>query len=175
YNTGKHDGSIYSQIYLGCLMISGGCRLFSIREPLVLKDIQMSGDQQNSYRDTIARKWKDYKVVDGGMPSVINVVLDALKDANALDQQSVYSIFNRIYSLTFPHWILDYKANKAFPEAIGLIVGMNPSRNENFKKLSIINRFRIHGKYFASATIGLVTPAVLFKKYKNKVYKLFKK
>src|SRR5207302_9013210 len=36
FNTSKHDGSIFAQLYLGCLMIANGCRLFSIEKPLVL-------------------------------------------------------------------------------------------------------------------------------------------
>ena len=151
YNTDKHDGSIYSQIYLGCLMVSHGCRLFSIKEPLILKDIYMVGKNQNSYRDKIARKWKDYRIVDGGMPSVINVVISAVRDAGVLNQASVYTVFNRVYSLTYPHWILDYKSNGAIPEAVGLMVGMSPAKNANFSTLNI---FKTESGYLVS-TISL--------------------
>ena len=56
YNTDKHDGSIYAQMYLGCLMVANGCRLFSIKEPLVLKDIQMDGKARSSYKDKISQE-----------------------------------------------------------------------------------------------------------------------
>lgn len=175
FNTDKHDGSIYSQIYLGCLMVSSGLRLFSVKEPLVLKDIYMDGKFRHSYRDRIAKKWKDYHVVDGGMPSVINVVINAVRDAGVLNQASVYSSFNRVYSLTYPHWILDYKSNNAVPEAVGLMVGMNPHKNSNFKLLNFYNKTRIYTKYFLSTFIGFITPVFIFKKLKNAIYKFFKK
>lgn len=175
YNTDKHDGSIYSQIYLGCLMVSSGCRLFSVKEPLILKDIYMDGKFRHSYRDRIAKKWKDYHVVDGGMPSVINVVFNAIKDAGVLNQASAYTAFSRVYSLTYPHWILDYKSNGALPEAVGLMVGMNPRKNKNFSYLNLYNKVRIYFKYFFSTVIGFITPVFIFRKLKNKVYQFFKK
>ena len=175
YNTDKHDGSIYSQIYLGCLMVSSGLRLFSIKEPLILKDIYMNGKFRHSYRDRIAKKWKDYHVVDGGMPSVINVVLKAIEDSGLLNQSSVYTIFNRVYSLTYPHWILDYKSNGALPEAVGLMVGMNPFKNANFGLLNLYNKVKIYFKYILSTIIGFLTPVVIFKRFKNAVYEYFKK
>ena len=39
YNTDKYDKSIYAQMYLAVLMIASGCQLFSIKEPLVIKDL----------------------------------------------------------------------------------------------------------------------------------------
>jgi glycosyltransferase involved in cell wall biosynthesis len=175
YNTEKHDGSIYSQMYLGCLMISSGCRLFTINEPLVLKDLNIGGRMFHSYRDKLARKWKDYKIVDGGLPSVINVLISAFRDAKVLDQAIIFTLFKRIYSITFPHWILDYKSNKAFPEAVGLIVGLNPLRNKNFRLLNIFNGIFIFCIYFFASFFALLTPSYLFTKFKNRVYKFLKK
>ena len=147
YNTEKHDGSIYAQMYLGCLMVADGCSLFSIEEPLVLKDLQMEGKFRSSYKERLARKWSDYKVVDGGLPSVMNVLISSFRDAGVLDQNIVRKIFGRIYTITLPHWILDYKANKALPEAFGIIAGLNPFRNQNFKLLNFFNRIEILLRY----------------------------
>lgn len=56
FNTAKYDGSIYAQMYLGVLMIASGNSLFSIKEPLVLKDLLLEGKFRSSYRDRIAKK-----------------------------------------------------------------------------------------------------------------------
>lgn len=175
HNTAKYDGSIFSQMYLGVFMIAKGARLFSIYEPLVLKDILLDGIFRHSYRDRIAKKWSEMKVVDGGIPSVINVLLSALSDADLLTNQRAYQIFSRIYRITFPHWILDYKENGALPEAIGLIIGLNPLRNQNFKKLIWRNRLAILFFYVCSVVLGLCTPVVLYKKLKQRLYTFFKK
>ena len=175
YNTDKYDGSIYSQMYLGSLMISSGCTLFSIREPLVIKDLLLEGKVSNSYRDNIAKSWKEFRKVDGGLPSVMNVLINALTDSGAFTQKRIKFIFTRMYSVTYPHWILDYKENSAFPEAVGLILGMNPIKVKNFKKLTIFNRISIFIIYLSSSFFALLTPVFVFKKIKGKLYRYFKK
>ena len=175
HNTDKYDGSIYTQMYLNCLMVAKGCRLFSIIETLVLKDIVVGEIHRNSYRDVIAKKWKSFKLVDGGLPSVINVLFAAFQDAGVSSQAIKYSIFKRIYSITFPHWILEYKSNKALPEAVGLIGGLYPYRNKKFSELNWFNRVRIFFIYMASSCLGILMPVYVFKKVKSRVYKWLKK
>jgi glycosyltransferase involved in cell wall biosynthesis len=174
YNSGKFDGSVFAQMYLGVLMVAGGCRLFSIHEPIVLKDLRIEGKMSNSYRETLARKWKDYKVVDAGLPSVINVLINGFRDAGTLNQQATYKIFKKIYTITFPFWILDYKSNKAFPEAIGLISGLNPVKNKNFKSLNLFNRVRVYSFYAFSSSMGIATPVTIFNNLKTRVYNYLK-
>lgn len=175
YNTSKYDGSIYAQMYLGVNMIANGASLFSIYEPLVLKDMLLDGIFRKSYRDRIAKKWSDFRVVDGGLPSVINVLIGALRDSDTLSQERAFYIFRRMYSITFPHWILDYKENNAFPEAVGLIVGLNPLRNINFNALRFWDRLLIFVLYVCLSIIGLLTPVFLFKRFKQSLYTFFKK
>jgi len=175
YNTSKFDGSIYSQMYLGVLMVASGCRLFSIKEPLVLKDLLLEGKFRNSYRDRIAKSWKDYKVVDGGLPSVMNVLINALKDSNTLSQSRILYIFKRMYTVTYPHWILDYKENNALPEAVGLMAGMKPSRNNNYNLLNTGGKIIISFIYLISSFFAFLMPVAIFNKVKPQLYKYFKK
>lgn len=175
FNSNKHDGSIYAQMYLGCLMVASGYRLFSIHEPLVIKDIMLEKIQRNSYKDTIPKNWKEYRVESGGLPSVMNVLIDAFRDAGVLKQSLIYSIFKRIYTVTFPFWIVDYKYNGSFAAAVGLIDGLNPRRNQNFQLLSFLNRLKIWSYYILFSLGGLLTPAKLFNRFKNKLYKRIKR
>ena len=175
YNTDKYDGSIYAQMYLGVLMVASGCTLFSLKEPLVLKDLLLDGKFRNSYRDRIAKKWNDYKIVDGGLPSVMNVLINALKDSNTISQSRILYIFKRMYTVTYPHWILDYKENNAIPEAVGLIVGMHPKRNLNFDLLSSGNKIIISLLYLLSSFLGMIMPVFIFAKIKPSLYNFFKK
>jgi len=175
FNTAKFDGSIFIQVYIACMMIASGCKLFSIKEPLVIKDIMAGEEHRNSYRDVIARRWKDYKVVDGGMPSIINVLISSFSEAGVLTQPVIYSIFLRIYGSSYPHWLLDYRSNKAFPEAIGLMVGLYPSKNKHYSKLSFFNKIRIYSRYLFSTLIGIITPVFIFRRLKSTLYKWRKK
>lgn len=170
FNTDKMDGSIYCQIYLGCLMIAKGCTLFSIKEPLVVKDILLDGKFRHSYRDRIAKKWKDFKLVDSGLPSVMNVIIESFKDADIINQSLVYKVFKKIYSATYPFWIVDYKSNNAFPEACGLILGLFPPKVKNYNLLSTTNKLRIIIIYFIYSIGGLLMPVFIFKKITNWLY-----
>jgi hypothetical protein len=174
YNTDKYDGSVFVQIYLAVLMISKGSPLFCIDQPLVIKDILIDGKFRHSYRDRIAKKWKNYKRVDGGLHAVIMVLVAALKDAQSLTQKRLIYIFKRIYGITFPHWILDYKSNQALPEAVGLTVGLFPTKNQDFKLLNEFNKIRLLSIYFSRAIIALMTPVFIFNHLKHKLYAFLK-
>lgn len=174
-NTDKHDGSVYAQMYLGCLMVAKGNSLFSIQEPLVIKDLLIDNKFRQSYRDTIAKSWKNYKKVRGGLPSVIHVLISSFRDAGVLNQDIIYKIYKRIYSVTFPFWIQDYKSNKALPEAIGLIHGLYPPDTEDFRLLNFSNRFKLIAVYIFSSAAGLLIPNFLFKKLQTKLYQWMKK
>jgi glycosyltransferase involved in cell wall biosynthesis len=175
YNTAKHDGSIYAQMYLGIIMIAQGCRLFSIKEPLVVKDIDGDNSARGSYLDTLARKWKDYKVVDGGLPSVTRVLISAIEDVNQYDSAIGYKIIKRIYTVTYPFWILDYKKNGAFVEAVGLSKGLYPGRNDNLKKINRVQRLKVHMWYNLSTVGAFLMPVALFDRLKSFLYKRAKK
>jgi abequosyltransferase len=175
YNTSKHDGSIYAQMYLGCLMISSGCRLFSIERPLVIKDLEVDGKERKSYKDTLARKWKDYRAENGGLPSVIHVLISAFTDAGNISQDVIYHIFKRIYTFTYPYWILDYKNNGAFPAAVGLVSGMRPARNADFNLLSFGNKLKLRSFYSVASVAALCIPSSLFMKMKQRLYRFAKR
>ncbi|RYE58777.1 MAG: glycosyltransferase family 2 protein [Sphingobacteriales bacterium] len=175
FNSSKHDGSIYAQMYLGSLMVAAGCRLFSIHEPLVIKDIVLDKIQRNSYKDTLPKSWKEYRVADGGLPSVMNVLIDAFRDAGVLQQSLIYSIFKRIYTVTFPFWIVDYKENGSFAAAFGLVSGLKPGRNKNFALLNGANRFKIRVFYNLMSITAMCTPVFLFNMMKQKLYRYLKK
>lgn len=175
YNTDKYDGSIYAQIYLAVLIISKQYRLFSVKEPVVIKDILIDGSERNSYRDTLARSWKQYKKVDGGLPSVIHVLYSAFIDAGVYSEKIGYKIFKKIYLTTVPFWVMDYKQNRAFPEAIGLIHGMFPPNINHFMSLSFLSRLKIASIYVFASGAAILFPTFIFKKLRTGLYNYFKK
>lgn len=175
FNTPVYDGSVFAQLSLGCLMIAKGCNLFSIEKPLVMKDLLIKNLRTIGYRDTLAKTWKEYKKVDAGMPSVINSLIRAFRDAGVLNQSIIYRIHRKIYGLTYPHWLLDYRSNKAYPEAVGLSKGMKPSGIVTYPLLSAWNKTRINLLYYTSTVFGLTAPVYLYNKLKVRVYAFLKK
>jgi hypothetical protein len=105
----------------------------------------------------------------------MNVLIDAFRDAGVLTQPRIYAVFKRIYSITYPFWVLDYKSNGALPAAVGLLQGLIPSRNENTRLLNVFNRTKIWGWYIIASTAGLITPVALFKSLKHWLYNKLKR
>jgi glycosyltransferase involved in cell wall biosynthesis len=175
YNTNRHDGSIYAQIYLASYIIALGNRLFSIKETVVIKDLIVDEIKRDSYRDKIATTWKQYRKVDGGLPSVIHVVIEAMQDAGVYNKKVGYRIFKKIYFTTLPFWIIDYKSNGAFPEAIGIIHGLYPPGIKDFSRLNIFGKIKICLLYAGSCLSALVFPVFVYKRVKGVLYNAVKR
>ncbi|PCH99091.1 MAG: hypothetical protein COB85_00760 [Bacteroidetes bacterium] len=173
YNTSKHDGSIYSQMYLGVLMITSGCRLFTVEKPLVLKDMHFKDGsfRWSYYRDGLPKNWKEYRVMDGGLPSVANVLITAVEDAtNSSESDIAFRILKRIYSITFPFWVIQYKKYGSYAAAVGLISGLYPPRISSYVKINITQKISLISIYLSVSVAGLAFPSVLFEKVKTKLY-----
>jgi glycosyltransferase involved in cell wall biosynthesis len=174
FNTDQFDGSIYVQIYLATTMIASGCRLFAIERNMVLKDITIGSEKANSYLDFIPKKWSEYRANDGGMHSVINVLTNSIEMSGELSTKDRYTIYRKIYSTTYPYWILDYKQNGAFPAAVGLIEGMFPTKSNQFVKLNLYYQIRLGLLYVIVSIAALLTPVKIFNIFKERLYKKLK-
>lgn len=170
YNSDIHDGSIYSQMHLGMSMIINGCYLFSIDKPMVGKDIVFKDTKPYSFRDNLVRSWLKFKVVDGGLPSVIRVILSAIELSGKGNSKSYFTVFYKIYSRTLPYWIFEYKRNRAKPSALGLILGMYPGKNPDFKRINLQARINIYFLYLFASLSAFIIPHQLFFKYVDRLY-----
>jgi hypothetical protein len=146
-----------------------------LEKPHVLKDIRMDGSMANSYRDVLIRKWKNYKQLDGGMPSVIRVVCEGFRDAGKNSRAVIYRVISDIYRYTFLYWLLDYRQNGAFVSAYGLTRGLRPGRIEQMKELNLWQRIKVRFWHFSSSVVGLLMPVFIFRSLKNRIYRLIKR
>lgn len=172
FNSDVHDGSIYAQMHLGMTMIIGGSILFSIKEPVIGKDIIIDKVVPNSYKDNLIRNWAEFKIVDGGLHSVIKVIISALELNRVGSKNNLYYVFKRMYSRTFPYWIFNYKRNKALPSAVGLVLGLLPTSNSDFYKLTLLNKSKIFALYFIVSFVSILVPSRIFFLIEKKLYKI---
>jgi glycosyltransferase involved in cell wall biosynthesis len=171
YNTSKHDGSIYAQMYLGLLMIASGCTFFTIAKPFILKDISDSKGLKamETYKSKLAKSWKSYEKGDGGLPSVSHVLISAMEDASdQKDKTIAYKILRRIYGVTFPYWIIQYKAYGSIYASLGLIHGLYPPSTINWIKIDFIGKVRLMALYITMSIAGIILPISIFKRYEKK-------
>lgn len=175
YNTDKMDGSIYTQIYLSCLPIAQGENLFCIREPLVIKDILPEAQDRIAYNDILPRTWSTFKLLDGGLPSVMSVVLSVFRDTGTITQAIYFKAFRKIYLTTLPYWIQEYKKQKALPAAVGIFLGVKPKAMPWIDELNIWNRLKITVYYIGMSVSSLLFPGFLFEKIRPTIYSWIKR
>lgn len=175
-NTAAFDKSVYVQIYLAIAIIAQGGRLFTYKEPLVLSNIRVQDTKANAFRDTIPRAWKDYKKLDGGLPSYAGVTYKALQHFGDHSKAQIgYNILNRIYKFTYPYWLLNYRKDNAFVSSVGMIEGLQPKSFDFYKELRWGHKLKINSAYALASVAGIVTPLFLFDKLKERVYRMAKR
>lgn len=176
YNTDAYDRSIYVQIYLATAIIANGGKLFTFAEPLVRKDIRVNDQIANSYRDTLPRKWKDFRPLDAGLPSYSKVAFIGITAQNPIGKHQIaYKILKRIYLFTYPFWLIDYRHNKAFVASIGLAKGLTPPKFAFYKTLRFTDMAKIHTIYLLGSFAGLLMPVWMFNRLKKSFYSIAKK
>jgi glycosyltransferase involved in cell wall biosynthesis len=174
-NTSKADGSVFVQMYFAARIITEGGRFFMYNEPLIIKDIRIDGSMANSYRDTLMKKWSEFKPIDGGLKQVVWAVIEGFKDAGADIKTVTYKVLKNIYRITVPYWLIDYRSNGSFVGAVAMAKGVNPSGFTQYITLDIFQKIKIKGYYYFSILIGFLVPVFVFKKLKPAIYKLIKK
>ncbi len=173
-NTTKFDGSIYVQIYLATLIIIRGGKLFTFKEPLVLKDIRVNNDIANSYLDTLPRKESEYKLLDAGLPSYAYVCAMAFKDADLDEKAYYYKVIKRIYLFTYPFWLFDYRKNDAMVAARGLANGLKLESFKGYDQFNSFSKLKLKCYYNISTCLGLNIPVVIFTRLKKLLYQIAK-
>lgn len=178
FNVAKHDGSIYAQMYLSLLMIASGCKLFTIAWPMVIKDIGDVGGNVawSYYKHGLPQSWSEYKVMDGGLPSVSHVLISATRDAlHSENELLAYRILKRIYCVPFPYWIMKYKKYGSLAAAVGLIHGMFPPGIPTWNTIGFTNKLKVLNFYLIISIGGLLLPTRLFEKFEPKLRSFIKR
>lgn len=177
FNTDKHDGSIYSQMYLGLFMIANGCSLFTIKEPLVLKDILFEDGsfRWSAYRDGLPKNWKEYRNFKSGLLSVMNVLICACIDSQIENLNFIYKIMKRMYTVTYPYWVVQYKHYGSFAASWSLIKELRPHKNKYFNRMNIIQKIKISSHYLVFTILALLIPYKIFNHLQKRLHKLVRK
>lgn len=172
YNTSKHDGTVYVQMYLGARIIAAGGVLATIDVPLVAKDVVVGGVDTSSYRDTLKRDNSKFMKKAGGLNAVAGVVCDAILPYVAPDQRRNYaiSIYQQILTKTYAHWLHQYRKDGVYKAALNLALGCAPSDLMRFGYKDAMTHIRILPTYLFVTSIGLFAPLWLLDRLKAQLY-----
>src|SRR5207249_4986562 len=114
------------QMYLGCRILAAGGRLLGIDEIVVLKDIQIPGEQVDSYatRPVV----KNCSINERRLPlcQYGTVAFDAILPFIKKSERGNYirCIFRQVLMFTYPPWLIEYRRIQSWRYAVGIALGM---------------------------------------------------
>jgi len=120
----------------------------------------------------LPKGWKEYRVMQGGLPSVANVLINAIEDGTGVKSHSAaFRILKRIYSVTYPFWIVQYKKYGSFAAAFGLVSGLYPPNLPSFAKINLFQKIKLNLIYLFISCAGLIFPSSLFEVIRVPLYR----
>ena len=169
--TDRWDGSIYYQIYVACRIISAGGSLAGIDLVTVRKDVRVGGETVETYEQRASTAGWSLRRRHVGLDSVARVTLDAVspflseKDL----RMAIRSIMTQLFSLTYPYWLMRYRAISNWSLAFGVAREMWPARQLAAFDLGLRDRARLWNLYMVSTLAGLVFPQKLLDRLEGRV------
>ena len=176
YNTNKHDGTVYVQMYLSTKIISDGGRVSGIKDPLVAANIKVGNEKANSYMDILKERNKTIHEERGGLDRVFAVTLDGVRDQIKTSEINTYirKIYSQLYFYTYPFWLYAYRKEGVYKASVNLALGCRPSKLVQ-NNLSFINFFHSWVIYSFVTFAGLVLPVSFVDSFKEFFKKLSKR
>lgn len=174
--TDRWDGSEMYQMYIGCRMISQGASLLAVARTVIRKDIQIAGEQVDSY--AVKLQNTDRSIIERrlALSMLGRVVVDAISPAlnNQLHSHLIARVFIQILVFTYPYWLIEYRRVHSWQYALGVCLGMRPRYLLEGISIAWPERLMINAVYVLASVGGLLIPAGLFGWFQEPLYRFAK-
>jgi glycosyltransferase involved in cell wall biosynthesis len=161
--TEKWDGSEMYQTFLATRILAGGGRLLGIADTVVLKDIQIEGEQVDSYarRERVVGPIKE-RVLP--LAQLGRVVVDAMSAYVSRGNMSrvVRNVFRQLLLFTYPPWLVEYRRVQSWQYAAGVALGMRPRNILKGIPVNWPTKLYLRLLYGMVTVAGLVLPVSWF-------------
>ncbi|MBK9099382.1 MAG: glycosyltransferase family 2 protein [bacterium] len=176
YNTSKHDGSVYFQMYLSTKIISDGGTVAGIKDPLVTAAVKIGEQKANSYMDVLKERNKTIHEERGGLDRVFRVTLDGVKEHIQPDEINYFirKIYSQLYFYTYPFWLYAYRKEGVYKASVNLALGCRPTSLVK-NNLSFFNFFHSWIIFLIITIAGLIIPVSFVDNFKSFFKKLSKR
>jgi hypothetical protein len=174
--TDRWDGSEMYQMYLGCRILAEGGRLLGIDEVVVLKDIQIPGEQVDSYARRPVKRPGSFEERRLPLCQFARVALDAIAPHIEAAQRARYirRIFWQVLLFTYPPWLIEYRRIQSWRFALGVALGMRPRNILDSRGVGLGTRLYVACLYTLVTAAGLLTPLSLFGRLRSRLFALAK-
>jgi glycosyltransferase involved in cell wall biosynthesis len=176
--TDRLDGSEMYQMYLATSIVSMGGEILGIRDICIQKDLQIQGQEIDSYKthakvtkcSLTARKLPMSRIFE-----VILVGLESMPDGRQ-KEECLLKIAKQLYMFTYPYWIIEYRREQSWCYSFGIYRALNPLIVINkVYQFSFYNKVKLTLLYIASGMAGFLIPILIFNKFRPFLYKIAKK
>jgi len=175
--TQKWDGSEVYQMYLASRIVAEGGRLLGIDEVLVHKNIQIPGEQVDSY----ARRpnLPHCRIEERLLPlcQYARVALDAVSGSISPARRGGFAlrIFSQVLVFTYPPWLVEYRRVQSWRFAAGIAWGMRPRNILGSGEPGWFVTLYVRVLYVLATFAGLLVPTCLYNVLRPWLYRLAKK
>lgn len=175
--TDRWDGSEMYQMYLMARIVALGGALLEIDESLIRKDIQIRGEEVDSYAS--APVLKPCPIVPRQLPltRIGRVVADAIRPGLEVQERVQLNarILRQLYTYTFPPWVVEYRRTQSWKYAVGLSLGLSPRYTCAGVNLSAWSRVELGVLHFLGCSSALLVPPWLYYSVRPMLYSLAKR
>ena len=162
--TSKWDESEMYQMFVGCRIIAECAPLLGIDRVTVRKEIQIPGEQVDSY--ALKPRLDPCPIKERHIPLNVmgRLVADAIEPyLNPPQRQKIVEkIILQILLFTYPFWIFEYRRVQSWKYAAGICLGMRPRNTFRGLGLSFGSSLRLTIVYGIISLLGLTTPLCVF-------------
>ena len=174
--TEKWDGSEMYQTFLATRILAGGGRLLGIADTIVLKDIQIEGEQVDSYarRERVAGPIKERPLPLGQLGRLAMDALSPYVVSRDTDRVA-RNVFRQLLLFTYPPWLIEYRRVQSWRYAAGVALGMRPRNLLKGIHINWASRIYLQAVFCAVTFAGLLFPVSLFERIKPRLHAFAKR
>jgi len=169
--TEKWDGSEMYQTFLATRILAGGGRLLGIADTVVLKDIQIKGEQVDSYarRERVTGPVRERRLP---LAQLGRVVIDAISPfINSTNMnQTVRNVFRQLLLFTYPPWLVEYRRVQSWRYAAGVALGMRPRNILKGLNINWVSRAYLRTIFSLVTVVGLLFPVGVFERIRPRLH-----
>src|SRR5205823_11742712 len=142
----------------------------------VLKDIQIEGEQVDSYarRERVVGPIKERPLP---LAQLGRVVVDAMAPCinPANMNRVVRNVFRQLVLFTYPPWLIEYRKIQSWRYAAGVALGMRPRHLLRGLHINWPSKAYLSSIYGVVTIIGLLFPVGLFERLKPRLHAFAKR
>lgn len=171
------DDSEMYQMYLGTRLVSSGGSFLGIRQVCIHKDIQIPGEQVDSYRSRMREPaWplRPRPLPLGRIVHTICVGVVAAAGERAAPRIAA-SVASQLYLFTYPYWMVDYRRVQSLGYALGVYLALRPSETCKQIPISMASRVRLWTLYVLCGLCAAIVPINIFDRLRSGLYRLAKR